>query len=298
MDLRTHPYASPAYARAFAPMRAAALPRAGSHALLRGIPGTDRHDAMGCYPLFVFDPVAGLDEDFAELGAAGAVSFVGVTDCMTQPDEAYLAAHFDLVRPFKTHNVYDASQPGGDYSKHHRERVRKAHRRCETRVAPLAEHLDAWCACYATLVERKGITGIQAFGRGYFEQLARLEGLTTIAAFADGQFVSGHLWLRHGDTVYAHLAASTELGYKLLSAFAIYDHAIQLFRQDHVINLGAGAGVDASGTDGLSEFKRGFANTERRNHICGKVLDAGAYASLSAGLPADSGFFPAYRQPR
>lgn len=301
MDTETptvHPYASALYASAFAPLEAVALPNARSHVLARGIPGTKLRDAQGCYPLFVFDAVDGIREDFARLGAAGLVSLVGVTDCLTQPDEAYLARHFDLARHFKTHNVYDASLPGADYSKHHRERVRKAHRKCETRVVNLAEHLDAWCACYDTLIARKGITGIQAFSRSYFERVAQVENIVTIAAFAEGRFVSAHIWFRHGGAVYAHLAASTEQGYKLLSAFAIYDHAIQLFRQDYVIDLGGGAGAEASETDGLSLFKKGFANAERRNHLVGKILDPVAYDRLCAGRAPGSGFFPAYRQPR
>jgi hypothetical protein len=291
----THPYASALYASAFAPYRAVPLPHAGSHVLARPIPGGDRLDLMGCYPLFVLDATEGLAEDFAALGRQGLVSFVGVTDCLTAPDDAFLSRHFDLARPFKVHNVYDASQPGGDYSKHHRERVRKAHRKCETRIIDLAEHLDAWCACYDTLIARKGITGIQAFSRGYFETVARVPGTVTVGAFAEGQLVSAHIWFKHGACVYAHLAASTELGYKLLAAFAIYDFAIQMFRADHIIDLGGGAGTEASETDGLSLFKQGFANARRTNRLVGKILDAEAYAALSPS--GASAFFPAYRRP-
>lgn len=292
-----HPYACAQYATAFAPAEVLALPNANTHALLRTIPGTDLQDACGCYPLFVFDDVDGLGKDFDSLSARGVVSFVGVTDCLTQPDEASLGAHFDLARPFKTHNVYDARQPNADYSKHHRDRVRRAHRKCETRVVPLAEYLDQWCVCYDTLIKRKNITGVQAFPREYFARIAQMESAVTIAAFAEGQFVSGHIWFRHQDKVYAHLAASTELGYKLLSSFAIYDHAIQMFCQDHIIDLGAGAGTEATETDGLSLFKKGFANTERKNYLCGKILDQEKYADLSGLRQEGPDFFPAYRRP-
>lgn len=295
MTVPSHPYASAQYASAFAPLEVAALPLARAHVLVRPVPGSSARDAMGCYPLFVFDPSEGLDEDFQELARLGLVSFVGVTDCMTQPGDEYLARHFTLARPFKTHNVHDASLPGADYSKHHRDRVRKAHRKCETRVVNLADHLDAWCACYDTLVARKGITGIQAFSRRYFETLARMEQVVTVAAFAQGEFVSGHIWMRHQGVVYAHLAASSELGYKLLSAFAIYDFAIQMFRADNLIDLGGGAGTDTSETDGLSLFKKGFANSERKNRLVGKVLNPAAYAELAGGR--GGAFFPAYRAP-
>lgn len=289
-----HPYASGQYAAAFG-LETRELRQARSHVLVRPIAGDARRDVMGCYPLFVFDPVEGLAEDFGALAGEGLVSFVGVTDCMTQPDERFLARHFDRVTPFKVHNVYDASLPGADYSKHHQERVRKAHRKCETRVVPLADHLDAWCACYDTLVARKGITGIQAFPRAYFEALARMEQAVLVAAFAQGEFVSGHIWMRHRGVVYAHLAASNEMGYKLLSSFAIYDFAIQMFRADNLIDLGGGAGTEDSETDGLTLFKKGFANAERRNHLVGKVLDPAAYARLSGD--GGAAYFPAYRMP-
>lgn len=291
-----HPYASALYASAFPQLKAVALPNVGSHALARPIPGSSRMDLMGCYPLFVFDATEGLADDFAALGQQGLVSFVGVTDCLTAPDDSFLLRHFDLARPFKMHNIYDASLSGGDYSKHHRERVRKAHRKCETRVIALADYLDEWCACYDTLIERKGITGIHAFSRSYFDAVARVPGAVTVGAFAEGRLVSAHIWFRHGAFVYAHLAASTGLGYKLLAAFAIYDFAIQMFRADHVIDLGGGAGAEASETDGLSLFKKGFANTQRTNHLVGKILDPAAYSELSPSGAA--AFFPAYRQPK
>ena len=290
-----HPYASAAYAAAFAPRETVALPAARTHVILRPIDGSEAVDAMGCYPVCVFDGHDGLGADLASLATRGVVSLVLVTDCLTQPEAAFLERHFDCVRPFKTHYVYDRTQPDTDYSKHHRDRVRLARRSCQTRVIDLASHLDAWCACYDTLVARHGITGIQAFGRSYFEAVSRMPDVTTIGAFEGDVLVSAHIWMRFGTFVYAHLAASTDRGYKLRSAFAIYDHAVQLFGGECVIDFGGGAGTASSEDDGLAAFKRGFANGERRNFLCGRVLDRAVYDQLSRGREADD-YFPAYRR--
>ena len=292
-----HPYGSAIYASAFAPLRSIHLRNVRTHVLVRPIAGAAECDAMGCYPLCVFDANDGIREDFAELARVGIVSLVIVTDCLTQPDHAFLDAHFDRVRPYKAHYVYDARLPNGDYTKHHRDRARRARKSCETRVVALSEHLDSWCACYETLVKKKGITGIQNFSRSYFETISEMPEAVTIAAFAGGEFVSGHIWFRFGRHAHAHLAASTELGYKLRSAFAIYDHAIQLFRNEYTIDFGGGAGAEASQSDGLADFKRGFANAARENFLCGKILDGAAYERLSTGPQRTDGYFPAYRRP-
>ena len=252
---------------------------------------------MGCYPICVFEANEGMGDDLAELARLGMVSLVVVTDCLTQPVRAFLDSHFDYVRPYKTHYVYDMRLPNGEYTKHHRDRVRRARKSCETRVVALSEHLDSWCDCYETLVKRKGITGIQRFSRAYFETIGAMQEAVTIAAFAGGEFVSGHIWFRYGRYAYAHLAASTELGYTLRSAFAIYDHAIQLFRNECTIDFGGGAGVEAAESDGLAAFKKGFANDARGNFLCGKILDPPAYEHLSAHADRTAGYFPAYRRP-
>src|SRR6266508_46203 len=129
-----HPYSSAAYASAFRPLEAIHLPHARTHVLRRPIPDTALFDAMGCYPLCVFDASEELGADLAALERRRLVSLVLVTDCLTQPDEPFLRRHFDICRPYKTHYTYDARQPGAEYSKHHRDRVRRARKACETRV--------------------------------------------------------------------------------------------------------------------------------------------------------------------
>ncbi len=295
-----HPYTSAGYAAAFG-MECSWLRGARTHILKRPIGDSARIDAMGCYPIFVFDADSRIDQDWAQLRNEGVVSLVVVTDCLTQPDREFLERHFDICRPYKTHYGYDVGLPGSDYSKHHRDRIRRARKSCETRVIELSEYLDEWTLCYGNLVAKKGLTGLQAFPRAYFEGIANMSsGVTTVAAFAGEEFASAHIWFHDERNVYAHLAASTETGYKLRCAFAVYDHAIQLFKASHVLDFGGGAGVEPGETDGLSEFKKGFSNFQRQNYLCGKILDHDGYADtcLRAGVdPGTTAFFPAYRRP-
>jgi hypothetical protein len=294
-----HPYASTEYADAFQPLEPIWLPNARTHVLRRPIPETQLFDAMGCYPLCVFAASDDLESDFELLADRGVVSLVLVTDCLTQPDESFLHRHFDLCRPYKTHLLFDATQTNANYSKHHCKRVRGARKKCETRVVKLGDYLSDWVSCYETLVKRKGITGMQNFSRDYFERIAEMPQATTIAAFADNAFVSAYIWMSDGRGAYGHLSASTDIGYKLESAYACYDHAIQLFRDDHVIDMGGGTGAAPGKTDGLFEFKKGFANTEKSNYLCGKIVDRDAYQALSKVRSdgAATSFFPAYRAP-
>lgn len=60
-----------------------------------------------------------------------------------------------------------------------------------------------------------------------------------------------------------------------------------------LLNLGGGLRPG----DGLEEFKRGFANTQRPFVTHEIICDRKAYGSLSAGRGPAAGFFPAYRAP-
>jgi len=301
----THPYASEAYARAFGgsylPVH---LPSTDIWMLSRPIPGTDRRDAMGCYPRCPLPGGADLTSDFASLAAQGLVSVVLVTDVFFHLSKGELERQFDYVRPYKTHFTYGFSleanenEPIADqiqYRKHHRDRVRWALRSCETRVIDLADHLDDWFALYRTLIERHRITGVQSFSRDYFAALAAMPGLTTIGAFADDKLVSAHLWLEYSGFAYSHLAASSAEGYAMRAAYPIYDAALRLYAgRVAAVDLGAGAGLNEAAT-GLTEFKGGFANSQRQCFIAGKILDPRGYRELCGRGEAPVNFFPAYR---
>lgn len=289
-----HPYNSEAYARAFDGLaQPIALPGLGTWALRRPIPGTARNDAAGCYPLTVLCDLGGAAADFAMLGELGLVSLVLVADGFFGPPADALRACFDLVRPFKSHYVHDYARPF-EYGRHHRYEVKRARAACKVSQAALAQHLQEWSALYGQLCARHGISGLQRFSEPYFERLAALPALHTLAAWGDGELLGMHLFVNYQGIAYSHLAAFSERGYALRAAYALNDAAIEHFRGGHLIDYGAGAGPSDDPADGLATFKRGFSNRVQVFQLCGKVLDAQAYAQLSARAPASS-YFPGYR---
>jgi hypothetical protein len=101
---------------------------------------------------------------------------------------------------------------------------------------------------------------------------------------------------------YSHLAASTEAGYAAGAQYGLYYSAIRAFRDGispgvRWVQLGAGAGLSANADDGLTQFKKGWANDSRPAYFCGRILDPDRYAQFSrdAGVEKSS-YFPAYRQ--
>jgi hypothetical protein len=291
----SHPYASAGYAEVFREVAEPLwVPAWGAHVLTRELPGGDGRDAIGIYPLTAFGPGADLGAGLAWLRGQGLVSVGLVPDPATAPPLAELQAAFGLCTPFKTHLLVDYGQEVR-FSKHHRYEVKKALRECAVEVVPLADHLDAWCGLYGELSERHGISGgLSDFSRAAFERMAAVEGLTSVAAFADGKIVSMHLWLADAEHGHSLLAASGAEGYRLSAAYAVYDASIRLFAPLKTLNLGAGAGL-AGGDDGLTRFKAGFANATAQAHFCGAILDEARYAALSGGTTAYATPFPAYR---
>jgi hypothetical protein len=291
----THPYASLAYAQAFgADFEPIYLPGMDIHVLKRRIGGTPYFDAMGPYPLSAVTSVDRARDDFAILASHRLVSLVLVVDPMRAPTFLAMNKVFDQVKPFKDHFVREPSldQP---YSDHHRAKVRRAYRACETRIVSLADHLDDWSSLYDALSLKHQIGGIQAFDRRYFDSLAKLEPLM-IAAFIEEALVSAHIWIRYQGYAYAHLAASSQEGYRQSAAYAVYDHSFRHFADQGVrmVNLGGGAGIGAP-SQGLTYLKQGFSTGTLPCYLCAKITDPEVYAKLSAGR--QTAFFPAYRAP-
>jgi hypothetical protein len=266
--------------------------------VLRRPCGLDQYDAIGTYPITVFrtgcDLAAGLDR----LARLGLVSIVLVVDSILSPELAALERVFDFTRAFKLHYMHDRNVPRVVYSKHHRYEVRRAHRGVRIERFNLADRLHEWVDLYRNLLARhESSTAIHAFPRLHHEILARLPGTIAIGAFADDRLVSCHLWVCEGDHAMSHLAASNAEGYDLRAAYAVNDASIELLAQVRTLNFGGGAGALQDSTSGLVRFKRGFANKIAPSYLCGKVLNADAYAELSreAGVLIESAYFPSYR---
>jgi hypothetical protein len=289
-----HPLASAAYAEGLAGREAViAIPEWGSHLIRRPI-ASGRDDAIGIYPLQVFGRGADMAGGLARLAGQGLVSAVMVPDPLLCP-AGDMARTFEVCRPFKTHYLIDSARGAFAPSKHHRDRIRRGQRRCEILQVGLSDHLQDWTALYAGLIDRHAISGAATFSPGYFAMLAATPAVAAFAAFVDGTCAGMTLWFEAEGVVYNHLTAANALGYANGANFVLYDAAIRHFEGRGVMNLGGGAGF-SDAEDGLVAFKRGFANSEVRAHLCGAVLDPEAYAALSDGRSADA-FFPAYRAP-
>jgi len=291
----THPYATADYARSLAHVgEALAVPAWGGHVLTRPTPDGRARDALGPYPLAVIARGADVADGFEGLTAAGLVSLVVVLDERLRPAEADLEAGFDLVRPFKSHFLYDRGLGPLEYGKHHRYELRRAQARVEVREIALADHLAAWQALYGDLAGRHGLTGLHAFPSLHHETLTRLPGVRAFGAFVEDRLVSAHIFVTHEGYATSHLAASAPEGYATGAGYAVNDLAVRALTDCEVINFGGGAGLTEDPADGLVRFKKGFSNATAPSWLCGKVLDGAAYERLSSGFPRD-GFFPAYR---
>ena len=202
---------------------------------------------------------------------------------------------FGLCIPFKTHLLVDYGREI-EFTKHHRGQGAPRAGKGGDQGRALADHIDAWGGLYDNLIDRHEIGGLSAFSRAAFARLAEVDGLTAVAAFADGEMVSMHLWVANPATRigYSLLAATSAQGYRLSAAYAVNDVSLRELAGLACVNLGGGAGLQAE-EDGLTYFKRGFSNAEAQAYFCAAILDEARYAALSGGPARPAIPFPAYR---
>jgi hypothetical protein len=270
----------------------------GGWVLRRRIQGTAREDASGCYPLFVCGDWQAFGGDLRSL-TGDLVTLTVVTDPFATAGAAELARTFDVVMPFKEHVVVDLRAPSAA-SSHHRKYAGRALRaltvdRCEQ---PLA-HLDEWVALYGRLVRAHGIRGMRAFSRDSFARQLSAPGAVMFRASRDGSTVGLHVWFADGEFAYAHLGATSLEGRAVMAAYGLYAAAFEWFApRVRWLSLGAAAGtIEPTGGDGLTFFKQGWSPLRSQVYICGKVLDAAAYAGLVDSAAADAPpYFPEYRR--
>lgn len=292
------------YARALAEFgQPLFLPEAGAWVLKRAIPGATRSDAMGCYPLFACRDWQRLTRDLDLLEAESElISLTVVTDPFGDYELSDLRRAFrDLARPFKEHFVVDLNQPlSRTACAHHRRNARQALaameiERCEPEAA-----LNEWLALYQHLVRRHAIQGLAAFSSASLAQQLQVPGIAVFRARHQGETIGMTLWYRGDDRAYYHLAAYSPRGYEFKTSFALFWRAHEVFAQEGVrwLTLGAGAGINDDGLDGLTRFKSGWATGTRTVYLCGRIFDQQAYAALAGSANSnDETYFPAYRRP-
>jgi len=275
------------------------LSRCGGWILERQIPGFPCRDGMGCYPLFACQDWAQLHADLESLGNE-LVSLSLVADPFGSFDLAYLQRCFDLVIPFKEHFVADLRRPISEIiCKKWRQYSRRARKNgiCVEKCQEPTQFLDEWVALYNNLTDRHSIKGIRAFSRRSFAQQLSIPGIVMFRALFQDITVGAHLWYVRGEVAYSHLSAYNPVGYELRASSALYWSATEYFvGKLRWLNHGAGAGVKSNGTDGLSQFKRGWSTGTRTSYLCGRILDHERYSEIvkARGISATD-YFPAYR---
>src|SRR4051794_20788903 len=288
-------YAHAAYADALAEFGTPILlPRSGGSLLKRPIVHTGSYDAMGPYPLFSCADSNGLADDLE--GMCGDLVTVALApDPFGDYSVDLLHKCFDRVVEFKAHFIVDRDRPYG--VRHHRYYERKALRNLTVDVCSPEELLPDWIRLYAHLIERHQLKGVKAFSPESFRRQFSVPGLVCVRARTpDGTCVGAHLWYVRGEVAYSHLAASSEVGYRLSASYATYAAALEyLLERVRWVDLGAGAGIGASDS-GLTRFKQGWSNDTRIAYFCGRVLHEHRYIELvkAAGVEGVA-YFPAYR---
>lgn len=276
------------------------LPSSGGWILERAIDGSERSDAIGCYPLFACQNWAGLADDLKTLEGS-LVSLMIVADPFGDALPEQLSACFpNLCRPFKAHYVADLSRdPRTFVNEHHRRNARKGQEQVSVEECePTPAALDDWTRLYDALIERHDIRGMARFSPLSFREQFATPGFWALRATRDGCTVGMVLWYVCGDVAYYHLGAYDDDGYARRASFAIFWRAMELLAARGVrwLNLGGAAGLSADADDGLARFKAGWSCETRTSVICGRILDAAAYEKLAASQPvANNNFFPAYR---
>jgi hypothetical protein len=139
---------------------------------------------------------------------------------------------------------------------------------------------------------------VAAFSRKSFQRQFRVPGLLAFAARLGGEIVGMLLWYQQGDVAYYHLGAYSQPGYDEEASFVLFPHCFDRLKRAGVrwVNLGAGAGLGADASDGLTRFKRGWTDGSRTAYLAGRIFDREKYQALSASAaPGETDFFPAYR---
>ncbi len=278
------------------------LDESGAWVIERSIPDSRDTDVVGCYPLMACKEWDLLAEDIAKL-EDHVVSFTMVTDPLGDFEEQSLGQVFpSLCKPFKRHHLVDLqSDFETSIASNHARNAKKAARVLNfVREEQPLSILDDWISMYDNLVERHAIKGVAAFSREAFALQLDTPGIIVYSALQAGVRVGMVLFYVMNNSVYYHLGAYLPAGYENKASFGIFRSALDDFKREgyHFLNFGGGAGLIEDEEDGLTRFKRGWANEQRTAYLCGAILNHNAYSDLTnalAGGSATTSFFPAYR---
>jgi hypothetical protein len=267
-----HPNCSLAYAQACSTsgVRPFHVPEWGAYVLIR-----DGHGgacfATGVRPQASLDPDSDLSAGLARLRQAGVVSVSLVPDPLWSPTLGAFRRAFEICQPLKIHFMLDRGARRVQIGKRHRNRINQALRACEIREGSLAEHVPRWMELYRWHVANRRIA--HPFGVSYFETLAQLDGLKTLIVTVNEEIVNMTLWLRHEDVLYFYDGASNAAGLERSASYAAFAYVIETESECRYLFFGGPAEMRANGDDGLTAFKRGFANAFGSTYLCSTAFN-------------------------
>ncbi|GEM_PF-3772909 len=293
-----HPYATDEYAHALSHWgEALSVPEWSTNVIVREIkPGFK--DASGTYPIAILDKNADIPGGLERLRQHQLISVVLVLDDFHRPTLEKLDKHFTIIKPFKTHYIYEKKQGAIVYNHHHRYELRQALKSVRVDLMNLEKSIDEWTSLYTNLITKKKLTGLHSFPKTHHSALIKLNGVTPIGAWHNNKLVSCHIWVSDNQYAHSHLAASSDQGYACRAAYAINDAAITYFSNLDIINFGGGITEINHSMDGLAKFKQGFSNNTKSSFICGAILDQRRYNELllQNETMIQTDFFPSYRK--
>jgi transposase-like protein len=267
-----HPYCSAAYATAQleSGMQILAVPAWGSHVLIRQGP-KGRLMAVGGRPFTSLDPNSDIEAGLDHLRREGVRSVSLVSDPMWSPDHATLEQGFQVCRRFKETYFVDREAGCAPITKRHRNRVSQARRRGgELREISFADHLDVWSDLYGHNVANRQIA--QPLSSTYFERLADFDELRTFAVVVDSEIATITTWIKYGDVLYFHDAASSAAGHEAAASYIAFAHVVEALDDCRFVFLGGAAEFFDDPLDGLARFKRGFSNGSAVSYLCSTIL--------------------------
>lgn len=277
------------------------LPKSQGWILKRKIPDEPFYDAMGCYPLFCCKNWSELHYDLENNVGDDIVSLSIVTDPFGDFDEGYLKNCFsDVCIPFKEHFVVNLDNSlNSIISKHHRKKSLKALKEIKVeRCKDPIEILDEWVSLYSILVDKHKIKGLRAFSSYAFKKQLKVPGIVVFKGLFNDELVGIQLWYNHGKIAYTHLSAYSTKGYTLSASYAIRWYSIEYFKDNNLdwLNLGAGAGLNKNGRNGLTKFKEGWSTDKKIAYFCGRIFDKSLYNKIiDEKNIRKTSYFPAYR---
>ena len=266
--------------------------------IVRGIPGSDRYDAISPYGY----PGGTLASSRDAAGAAGPPDPAAVDWSATGLVSLFVRDRVGEPAAFAGGTVRSQLQVADPRAESGiRKRLREQIRRNERRGWTVAAEPGAGCEpsdrgaferAYAETMARTGAAERYRFDSAYFERVLEADGAWLLLAGRAAEGASAAAIAATSDHFLHYFLGGTADEALSDSPMKNLFAAMIALAGELGLPLNLGGGV-APG-DSLDRFKRGFANAERPFRTHEIVCDPDAYRELSEPTPAQ-GFFPAYR---